>query len=106
MNPQLHTLQLTDARLEPVAAKVLAGERLNAEDGLALYESHDLLAVGWLANFLREKKKRQRHLFQRQSSHQSHQRLRRPLQALRVRPFARFTRSLQLRARRDLQARR
>jgi aminodeoxyfutalosine synthase len=56
MNLQLHNLQVNDARLEPVAAKVLAGERLNADDGLALYESHDLLAVGWLANFVREKK--------------------------------------------------
>src|ERR1700693_1130400 len=56
MNLQLHTLQVNDARLQPVAAKVLAGERLNAEDGLALYQSHDLLAVGWLANFVREKK--------------------------------------------------
>ncbi|HEY4950262.1 MAG TPA: aminofutalosine synthase MqnE [Candidatus Acidoferrales bacterium] len=56
MDLKLHTLQLTDARLEPVAAKVLAGERLNAADGLALYQSHDLLAVGWLANFVREKK--------------------------------------------------
>jgi aminodeoxyfutalosine synthase len=56
MDLQLHALQVNDARLQPVAAKVLAGERLNAEDGLALYESHDLLAVGWLANFVREKK--------------------------------------------------
>src|SRR5271168_975038 len=56
MDLQLHTLQVNDARLEPVAKKVLAGERLNAEDGLALYQSHDLLAVGWLANFVREKK--------------------------------------------------
>jgi aminodeoxyfutalosine synthase len=56
MGLQLHTLQVNDARLEPVATKVLAGDRLNAEDGLALYQSHDLLAVGWLANFVREKK--------------------------------------------------
>jgi len=56
MSLRLHTLQVNDARLEPVAAKVLAGERLNAQDGLALYRSHDLLAVGWLANFVREKK--------------------------------------------------
>jgi aminodeoxyfutalosine synthase len=55
MGLQLHTLQVNDARLESVAAKVQAGERLNAEDGLALYQSHDLLAVGWLANFVREK---------------------------------------------------
>ena len=56
MDLKLHALQVNDTRLEPVATKVLAGERLNAEDGLALYQSHDLLAVGWLANFVREKK--------------------------------------------------
>jgi aminodeoxyfutalosine synthase len=49
-------LQITDARLRPIAEKVLAGERLNAEDGLALYETSDLLAVGWLANHVREKR--------------------------------------------------
>src|ERR1700690_1748744 len=56
MDPQLHTLKVNDARLQPVAAKVLACDRLNAENGLALYESHDLLAVGWLANYVRERK--------------------------------------------------
>jgi aminodeoxyfutalosine synthase len=49
-------LQINDARLEPAANKVFAGQRLNAEDGLALYQSHDLLAVGWLANYVREKR--------------------------------------------------
>ena len=49
-------LQITDMRLEPVANKVLAAERLRAEDGLALYQSNDLLAVGWLANYVRENK--------------------------------------------------
>jgi len=48
--------QTTDHTLQPVALKVLAGERLSAEDGLALYQSHDLLAVGWLANLLRERR--------------------------------------------------
>jgi aminodeoxyfutalosine synthase len=48
--------QTSDARLRPIAEKVLAGVRLSAEDGLALYESHDLLAVGWLANYVREQK--------------------------------------------------
>src|SRR5450432_1802821 len=52
----LSTLKLNDDRLQPIAAKVLAGERLDARDGLILYESHDLLGVGWLANFVREKK--------------------------------------------------
>ncbi|MGH9712720.1 MAG: aminofutalosine synthase MqnE [Candidatus Acidiferrales bacterium] len=49
-------LQISDKRLEPAANKVLAGERLNAEDGLELYQSHDLLAVGWLANHVREQR--------------------------------------------------
>jgi aminodeoxyfutalosine synthase len=44
-----------DSRLEPIAAKVLAGERLSFEDGLTLYGSADILAVGWLANWVREK---------------------------------------------------
>jgi aminodeoxyfutalosine synthase len=49
-------LQITDARLRPIADKVLAGERLSAADGVTLYRSPDLLAVGWLANHIREKR--------------------------------------------------
>src|SRR5215472_11172684 len=44
-----------DARLQPIAKKVLAGERLDFDDGLTLYRSPDILAVGWLANYVREK---------------------------------------------------
>ncbi len=44
-----------DAKLQPIAEKVFSGKRLSFEDGLALYRSHDVLAVGWLANFVREK---------------------------------------------------
>ena len=44
-----------DPRLEPIAAKVLAGERLDFNDGLVLYGSPDVLAVGWLANHVRER---------------------------------------------------
>src|SRR6202166_4801902 len=47
---------IDDARLEPIAAKVLAAERLSLEDGVALYRSPDLLALGWLANYVREKR--------------------------------------------------
>jgi aminodeoxyfutalosine synthase len=47
--------QTDDGRLGPIAAKVQAGERLDFSDGLALYGSPDILAVGWLANFVREK---------------------------------------------------
>jgi aminodeoxyfutalosine synthase len=49
-------LTITDSRLKPIAAKVLAGERLSMEDGILLYRSSDLLAVGWLANHVREKR--------------------------------------------------
>jgi aminodeoxyfutalosine synthase len=53
MNSELH---ISDARLEPIAQKVLAGERLTDDDGLALFRSNDLLAVGWLANHVREQR--------------------------------------------------
>ncbi len=46
---------LLDPRLEPIAAKVLAGERLSVEDGLALYRSPDIFALGALANRVRER---------------------------------------------------
>jgi aminodeoxyfutalosine synthase len=49
-------LLITDQRLKPVAAKVFAGERLSQQDGELLYRSPDLLAVGWLANHVREKR--------------------------------------------------
>jgi aminodeoxyfutalosine synthase len=44
-----------DRRLEPLAAKVLAGERLSFEDGVIVATSDDLLAVGRLANHVRER---------------------------------------------------
>jgi len=49
-------LIITDKSLQPIADKVLGGERLSLEDGIALYRSPDLLAVGWLANHEREKR--------------------------------------------------
>ena len=49
-------LIVEDKRLEPIAAKVRAGERLSYDDGIALYRSHDLLAIGGLANHVREQK--------------------------------------------------
>ena len=44
-----------DPRLESIAAKVLAGERLDFAEGLTLYGTSDVLAVGWLANYVRER---------------------------------------------------
>jgi aminodeoxyfutalosine synthase len=52
---QRHIFQTDDARLRPIAEKVLANERLDFNDGVALYRSGDVLAVGWLANHVRER---------------------------------------------------
>ena len=52
---QTHAFQTDDARLTPIHAKVMASERLTADDALALYRTGDILAVGWMANFVRER---------------------------------------------------
>ena len=44
-----------DNRLIPILAKVEAGVRLNYEDGLAMYRSSDILALGYMANLVRER---------------------------------------------------
>jgi hypothetical protein len=44
-----------DLRLLRIRDKVERGERLNSEDGLALYRTPDLLGVGWMANQVRER---------------------------------------------------
>ena len=46
---------IEDRRLLPVRDKVLAGERLSFDDGLALYRTNDILSVGYLANIVRER---------------------------------------------------
>jgi len=48
-------LRIEDHALDPLAEKVLAGQRLSFEEGVTLYKSNDLLALGYLANTLREK---------------------------------------------------
>ncbi len=50
-----HSFQTDDRSLLPIAEKVTAGERLTFEDGVRLYRTGDILAVGWLANSVREK---------------------------------------------------
>lgn len=50
-----HAFQTDDPRLNSIAEKVLAQKRLDPDDALALYRSHDILAVGWLANHVRER---------------------------------------------------
>src|SRR5882757_2256601 len=49
-------LVINDSRLKPIAAKVLAGERLTMDDGITLFRTADLLALGWLANHAREQR--------------------------------------------------
>jgi aminodeoxyfutalosine synthase len=53
---KMSELTITDARLRPIADKVLTGVRLSIDDGITLYRTPDLLAVGWLANHVREKR--------------------------------------------------
>jgi aminodeoxyfutalosine synthase len=50
-----HSFQTDDKRLHAIAEKLEAGERLNFDDGVTLYRSPDFLAVGWLANQVRER---------------------------------------------------
>src|SRR6266705_282121 len=45
-----------DTRLSAIRAKVEAGQRLSFEDGVFLYDDADLLALGELANVVRERK--------------------------------------------------
>ncbi|HSB67932.1 MAG TPA: CofH family radical SAM protein [Candidatus Methylomirabilis sp.] len=49
-------VQLRRAGLEAVHAKVREGRRLDFEDGMRLYRTPDLTAVGYLANLARERR--------------------------------------------------
>ncbi|HEY1685123.1 MAG TPA: aminofutalosine synthase MqnE [Tepidisphaeraceae bacterium] len=49
------SLSVTDPSLALIAEKVFAGEELSHADGVTLYQSRDLAAIGRLANFVREK---------------------------------------------------
>ena len=50
MSGELDCARLQDPALQPIAEKVLAGERLTAADGLTLYATSDLLGLGALAD--------------------------------------------------------
>lgn len=45
-----------DSTLKSIFDKIEAGERISAQDGLALFESHDLISLGLMANRIRETK--------------------------------------------------
>jgi len=52
-----------DAALRPIADKVLAGRRLDPEDGIALYETGDILSLGQLADWANQRKNGDRVFF-------------------------------------------
>src|SRR5689334_23694998 len=53
--PDRHAFQTDDGLLLPIAEKVFARTRLSLDDAANLYRSHDILALGWLANHVRER---------------------------------------------------
>jgi aminodeoxyfutalosine synthase len=53
----------SDRRLFRIADRVLADERLTREDGIALFESHDLLGIGALADAVNRRKNGDRVFF-------------------------------------------
>jgi hypothetical protein len=54
--PPIPDLRVADPALRPVADRVLAGERLTADDVVALYGSHDLLTIGQLGDWANRQK--------------------------------------------------
>lgn len=56
MNKALILSLCNQAELIPIAEKVIAGNRINQEEGILLYEKGELNFLGSLANFIREKK--------------------------------------------------
>ena len=55
MTPFMTQPSIEDRRLLPIWEKVQAGVRLDEQDGRTLFRSHDLLAIGYMANVARER---------------------------------------------------
>ena len=55
--------RLIQSGLIDISEKLIAGIRLNFDDGVRLFECRDLLAVGWLAKREREKRHADRTFF-------------------------------------------
>ena len=53
MSTEIH---FRDESLKPIWSRVQSGQRLSLEDGLALYRSPDLLAVGKMAHYVQQQK--------------------------------------------------
>src|ERR1041385_2712384 len=49
-------INLRDKSLAPIWSKVQQGERLSLADGLALYNTNDIIALGKMANFVQQQK--------------------------------------------------
>jgi aminodeoxyfutalosine synthase len=56
-------IQPLDPALESIADKVMRGERLSRADGIALFDSHDLITIGGLADWVNRKKNGDRVFF-------------------------------------------
>lgn len=52
----IQTIESQDKSLTAITEKIIHGERLTLQDGLALYESNDLLTTGHLANLVNHRK--------------------------------------------------
>src|SRR5690606_15213333 len=55
LGESLIQVRFADPKLESIAAKIAAGERLSFDEGVILYRTQDLLGVGYLANRVRER---------------------------------------------------
>ena len=51
----MKTPKFLDPALEPIAEKVITGQRLTRSDGITLYRSSDLMGVGRLASLVRKR---------------------------------------------------
>lgn len=49
-------MKILDPKLEPIAEKVIAGQRISFDEGMVLYHTHDLNTLSRLANLVRERK--------------------------------------------------
>ena len=63
MPTQVDPGRFRDAALRPIAEKVRAGRRLDPADGLALYQTSDILSLGELAAFANERRNGDRVFF-------------------------------------------
>lgn len=50
------SISFRDTLLQPIWQKIQQGERLTLEDGLTLYRTHDLLALGKMAHYVQRQK--------------------------------------------------